>query len=121
MNCTRRTRTLALLTVLIAVTGCVRKAKLGTLAVDIYLHPEAGSMEDTLLLTAVRKSLSENKLTASGIYARVLERKVVLTGSVTSQQAKDTAAALALEARVTLNDKETIAPSDVINRITVNK
>ena len=116
-----RTITLVLLTFLTATMGCGRKTKLGTLAVDVYLHPEAGSPEDTLLLTAVRKSLSENKLTASGIYARVLDRKVVLTGKVTSQQAKDTAGTLAHQARVVLNDKEAIFPSDVVNNIIVEQ
>lgn len=98
--------------------GCRKNGRLGTLAVDIYLHPESGSSEDILLQTAIRKNLGEHKGTDRGVYARVLDLRVVLSGTVAKAAMRDEAEQIARSTRVTLNETA-ITPKDVTNRIRV--
>ncbi|HZT28960.1 MAG TPA: BON domain-containing protein [Bryobacteraceae bacterium] len=109
---------IAVLLLALACAGCRKNQTLGTLAVDIYLHPESGSSEDILLQTAIRENLVANAATERGVYARVLNLQVVLTGSVSTASARDEAAKVAQGTRVTVNDK-TLAPKEVTNLVKV--
>jgi len=103
--------------------GCGRNQELGKLAVDIYLHPEGGTSDDILLQEAVRKNLGENKLTEAGVYARVLDRIVVLNGQVQTEEAKQAAERIARATQVTVNVEgaaaRTVKADDVRNRLEV--
>lgn len=112
------TKTILVLLLALACAGCRKNPKLGTLAVDIYLHPESGSSEDILLQTAVRKNLSDHKATERGVYARVLDQRVVLSGTVATAGARQEAEQVARSTRITLNES-VITPKDVTNRIQV--
>jgi hypothetical protein len=107
---------IVMLVVLTPLAGCRKNPKLGTLALDVYLHPEAGSSDDTLLETAIRKNLSADQLTAQGVYVRVLNREVVLTGEAASAEAQQKAGEIAAATKVTVND-QTITPQHVTNLI----
>lgn len=109
-----------LIIALTPLAACRKNQKLGTLSLDVYLHPEAGSSDDILLETAIRKNLSENKLTAQGMYVRVLNREVVLTGQASNAQAQQKAGEIAAAARVTIND-QTLTPQHVTNLIKVEQ
>ena len=106
--------------VALACVGCQKNPKLGTLSIDLYLHPEAGTPEDLLLESAIRKNLNDNDVTKSGIYARVLDQHVVLTGTVSSAGASQQAEKLATDTKVAVNDK-VLAPKGVTNLVKVEQ
>jgi hypothetical protein len=114
------TRTVAVLLVVLACVGCRKNPQLGTLSIDLYLHPEAGTPEDLLLESAVRKNLNDNETTRQGVYARVLDLRVVLTGKVRSAAQSQEAEKLANDTTVVVNEK-TLVPKGVTNLVKVEQ
>ena len=112
------TKIVLLLLLALTCAGCRKNAKLGTLSVDLYLHPESGSSEDVLLETAIRKNLNDTPATQRGIYARVLDLRVVLSGTVSTAAIRDQAEKIAAGTRVTVNEKA-ISPQSVNNLVKV--
>jgi hypothetical protein len=104
----------------LACAGCQKNPKLGTLSIDLYLHPESGTPEDLLLEAAIRKNLNDNESTRKGIYARVLDLRVVLSGTVASAAASGQAEKLANDTRVTVNEK-VVAPKGVTNLLKIEQ
>jgi len=108
----------SLMLLLCFLPGC--RKKLGTLALDVYVHPESGTPDDVLLETAIRKELAQNKLTAEGVYVRVLDLRVVLTGTVSSIEAQNQANEIAKAVKIVVNN-DTIGPANVTSLIKVEK
>ena len=108
----------SLMLLLCFLPGC--RKRLGTLALDVYVHPESGTPDDVLLETAIRKELAQNKLTAEGVYVRVLDLRVVLTGAVSNSGAQSQAFEIARAVKIVVNN-ETIGPANVTNLIKVEK
>jgi len=101
--------------------GCAKNPKLGTVAVDLYIHPESASSEDVMLQMAIRQKLEAEAMTAGHVQVRVVAMQAVLTGNVAKQEAKDRAQQIALSTSVRIdNDKPITAdPANVRNLIKV--
>jgi len=101
----------------ILLSGCRKNSPALNFSIDLYLHPEAGSSDDILLQTAIRKNLAAEPLTARGVYARVLDGHAALYGSLKTPQAIARAGEIASLTKVTLNDGKTLAVTDVKNLV----
>ncbi len=113
---------LSILLILTAFTlACGKGSRPLNLALDVYLHPEAGSSDDILLQTAIRKNLAASETTARGVYVRVLDLHVVLSGTVESAASRDEAIRIAKATKVVINDGTSISPSEVKSMIQVEK
>jgi hypothetical protein len=90
------------------------------LDVDLYLHPESASLNDTILAAAIRKRLHENQLTqAAAIQVQVIQRVVFLSGNVETQHISDAAAEVAQSTEATVNGEPIKTVEPVHNRIVV--
>ena len=56
----------------LVLAGCQKNQNLGTVAVDLYIHPESASSDDVLLQTAIRRGLDADELTRLHIHVRVV-------------------------------------------------
>jgi osmotically-inducible protein OsmY len=70
---------------LLMLTGCAKKLPRADLGVDVYLHPEAASVDDILLQAAIQKKIGDSLPGRAGlIHVRALDRMIFLSGSVAS-------------------------------------
>jgi hypothetical protein len=110
---------LLLTLILVVLTGCQKNPKLGTVAVDLYIHPESSSSEDVMLQTAIRGKLEADAVTAGHVQVRVVELQVVLTGNVAKKDASDKAEQIVRATRVTIDNDKPILANKVTNLIKV--
>ena len=99
--------------------SCQKNAKLGTVAVDLYVHPESASSEDLLLQTAIRRKLAADPLTAMHVQARVSGLEVVLTGNVAKKDTSDRAEQMVRATRVVVDNDAPIVAGAIKNLIKV--
>jgi hypothetical protein len=114
-------RSLLLLLILltVALPSCKKNPKLGTVAVDVYIHPESSSSDDVMLQTAIRTKLENDILTAGKVQIRVAGLLVVLTGDVSKKEASDRAGQIAHDTKVTVDSNPPIIAENVKNLIKV--
>jgi hypothetical protein len=98
-----------------ALPACKKNPKLGTVAVDVYIHPESSSSDDVMLQTAIRTKLDADALTAGKVQVRVAGLLVVLTGDVSKKEASDKAEQIARNTRVTVDNNPPIVAETVKN------
>ncbi len=103
----------------VALPACKKNTKLGTVAVDVYVHPESSSSDDVMLQTAIRTKLDADALTAGKVQIRVAGLLAVLTGDVSKKAASDRAEQIAHNTRVTIDDNPPIVAENVKNLIKV--
>jgi len=103
----------------VAFPACKKNPKLGTVAVDVYIHPESSSSEDVMLQTAIRTKLDADTLTAGKVQIRVAGLLAVLTGDVSKKDASDRAEQIARNTRVTVDNNPPIVAENVKNLIKV--
>lgn len=103
----------------IALPACKKNPKLGTVAVDVYIHPESSSSDDVMLQTAIRTKLDADTTTAGKVQVRVAGLLVVLTGDVSKKEAADKAEQIARNTRVTIDNNQPIVAENVKNLIKV--
>src|SRR6476646_9913230 len=71
---------------LLLLTGCAKTLPRADLGVDVYLHPEAASVDDILLQAAIQKKIGDSLPGRAGlVHVRALDRIVFLSGSVASE------------------------------------
>ncbi len=92
---------------------------LGTLAVDLYIHPESAGAEDVLLQTAIRRRLSADPATAAHVQVRVVSLEVVLTGNVPRKDVSERAEQIARTTKVTVDGDPPIVAGPIKNLIKV--
>ncbi len=107
------------LTAAALLAGCQKNPKLGTVAVDLYIHPESSSSEDVMLQTAIRGKLGADPLTAGRVQVRVVGLEVVLAGNVAKKDASERAEQIARATKVMVNDDPPIVAGPVKNFIKV--
>jgi hypothetical protein len=113
-------RLVPILALMLAVlTGCQKNPKLGTVAVDLYIHPESASSEDLMLQTAIRGKLEADATIAGHVQVRVVDLQAVLTGSVAKKDASDKAERIARSTRVTVDNDKPIVAGKVTNLVKV--
>jgi hypothetical protein len=114
-------RYLLFVTILLALVlpACRKNPKLGTVAVDVYLHPESSSSDDVMLQTAIRNKLEADATTAGHVQIRVVGLLAVLTGDVSKKEASDHAEQIARNTRVTVDNDKPIVAETVKNLIKV--
>ena len=114
-------RYLLIVVILLAVLlpACRKNPQLGTVAVDLYIHPESSSSDDVMLQTAIRNKLEADTMTAGHVQIRVAGLLAVLTGDVSKKEASDKAEQIALSTRVTVDNNPAIAAENVKNYIKV--
>jgi hypothetical protein len=105
----------------LAAAGCSRNKDLGTLMVDVYVHPEAGSAEDILLQTAIRRKLAVEGRASRGVHARVSDGRLVLSGTVATEEARRRAEEIASATRIVIDNESPIAVREVTNLIRVGR
>ena len=103
----------------LALPGCKKNPKLGTVAVDVYIHPESSSSDDVMLQTAIRTKLDADALTAGHVQIRVVGMLAVLTGDVSKKEASDKAEQIARTTKVTVDNNPPIVAETVKNFIRV--
>lgn len=103
----------------VALSACQKNPKLGTVAVDVYIHPESSSSDDVMLQTAIRGKLDADNLTAGFVQVRVAGALAVLTGNVSKKEASDRAEQIARNTRVTVDNDKPLAVGSVQNLIKV--
>ena len=114
---TKKTGLVLLLVAVLSQTSCSKNKATVGLDVNVYVHPSSADLADILLQTAIERRLNEDSKTRQSlIHVRVEERTVVLTGAAKPEVSAE-AYRLALETKLTVNDKETIVPKTVTNRI----
>ena len=70
---------------MLMLTGCAKKLPEASLGVDVYLHPEAASVDDILLQAAIQKKIGDSLPGRAGlVHVRAVDRIVFLSGSVAS-------------------------------------
>lgn len=108
-----------LLLVFLTMPACRKNPPRLGLDVDLYLHPESASLNDTILQAAIRKRLNENQATqAAAIQVQVIQRVVFLSGNVETQNVSDAAAQLAQSTEVIVNGESIKTVEPVHNRLT---
>jgi hypothetical protein len=113
-------RNLLLIVILLAgLSACQKNPKLGTVALDVYIHPESSSSDDVMLQTAIRGKLDADTLTSGVVQIRVVGLVAVLTGNVGKQAASDKAAQIAGSTKVTIDNDPALAAKSVQNMIKV--
>ena len=110
---------LAVMLLAVALCACQKNPKLGTVAVDVYIHPESSSSDDVMLQTAIRGKLDADNLTAGFVQVRVAGLLAVLTGNVGKKEASDRAEAIARDTKVTVDNDKPIVAGSVQNLIKV--
>ena len=110
---------LVLILMTAAFPACKKNAKLGTVAVDVYIHPESSSSDDVMLQTAIRSKLEADISTAGKVQVRVAGLLAVLTGDVSKQEASERAEQIARGTRVTIDNNPPIVAENVKNLIKV--
>jgi osmotically-inducible protein OsmY len=110
---------IALTAAVLALTGCQKNPKLGTVAVDLYIHPESASSQDLMLQTAIRRKLEADATLASQVQVRVVELQAVLTGNVAKKDASDKAEQIARATKVTVDSDAPIVAKRVTNLVKV--
>jgi hypothetical protein len=108
-----------MLVLAVALPACRKNTKLGTVGVDVYIHPESSSSDDVMLQTAIRSKIEADTLTAGNVQVRVVGLVVVLTGNVSKKEASDKAEQIARTTRVTVDSNPPLVFSDVKNLIKV--
>jgi len=103
----------------VALPACKKNPQLGTVAVDVYIHPESSSSDDVMLQTAIRTKLDADALTAGHVQIRVAGLLAVLTGDVSKKEASDKAEQIARTTKVTVDNNPPIAAENVKNFIKV--
>ncbi|MGA8581227.1 MAG: BON domain-containing protein [Bryobacteraceae bacterium] len=103
----------------IALPACKKNPKLGTVAVDVYIHPESSSSDDVMLQTAIRTKLVADTLTAGKVQIRVAGLLAVLTGDVSKREASERAEEIARNTKVTVDNNPPIVAENVKNLIKV--
>ena len=103
----------------VALPACKKNTKLGTVAVDVYIHPESSSSDDVILQTAIRTKLDVDTLTAGKVQVRVAGLLAVLTGDVSKKEAADKAEQIARNTKVTVDTNPPIVAENVKNMIKV--
>lgn len=104
---------------LIGLAGCHKNPKLGTVAVDVYIHPESSSSNDVMLQMAIRGKLANDPLTAGKVQIRVVGLLAVLTGDVAKKDASDRAEQIARQTKVTVDGDPPLVAQTVTNQIKV--
>jgi hypothetical protein len=104
---------------LAALTGCQKNPKLGTVAVDLYIHPESSSSDDVMLQTAIRGKLEADAAIAGHVQVRVVDLQAVLTGNVAKKDASDKAEQIARATKVTVDNDKPIVVNKVTNLVKV--
>lgn len=104
---------------LVALTSCQKNPKLGTVAVDLYIHPESASSDDLMLQTAIRGKLEADAAIAGHVQVRVVQLQAVLTGNVAKKDVSDKAEQIAHSTRVTVDTDKPIIASKVTNLVKV--
>jgi osmotically-inducible protein OsmY len=70
---------------LLLLTSCAKTLPRADLGVDVYLHPEAASVDDILLQAAIQKKIGDSLPGRAGlVHVRSTDRIVFLSGSVAS-------------------------------------
>jgi hypothetical protein len=93
-----------LILVFLTLPACRKNPPRLGLDVDLYLHPESASLNDTILEAAIRKRLHENQTTrAAAIQVQVIQQVVFLRGNVETQQVSDAAAEIANSTEAVVN------------------
>ncbi|MGD0666470.1 MAG: BON domain-containing protein [Bryobacteraceae bacterium] len=110
---------LVMMLLTVALPACRKNAKLGTVAVDVYIHPESSSSDDVMLQTAIRTKLDADILTAGKVQIRVAGLLAVLTGDVAKKEASDKAEEIARNTKVTVDNNAPIVAENVKNLIKV--
>jgi len=110
---------LLLMILMAALAGCRKNQKLGTVAVDVYIHPESSSSDDVMLQTAIRGHLDNDTLTAGKVQIRVVGLVAVLTGNVATKEASDRAEQITRNTKVTVDADKPIVAETVKNVIKV--
>ena len=103
----------------VALLGCKRNTKLGTVSVDVYIHPESSSSDDVMLQTAIRGKLEADAMTAGHVEIRVAGLLAVLTGDVSKPEASERAEQIARGTKVTVDNNSPIVAEGVKNLIKV--
>ncbi len=103
----------------VALPACKKNPKLGTVAVDVYIHPESSSSDDVMLQTAIRTKLDADTLIAGKVQIRVAGLLAVLTGDVSKRDASDRAEQIARNTKVTVDNNPPIVAENVKNFIKV--
>jgi hypothetical protein len=110
---------LLIMLALAVLTGCKKNPQLGTVAVDLYIHPESASSDDLMLQTAIRGKLEADAAIASNVQVRVVQLQAVLTGTVAKKDASDKAEQIARTTRVTVDNDKPIVAGKVTNLVKV--
>jgi osmotically-inducible protein OsmY len=88
----------------LTLSACGSRKNPIAVEMDLYLHPEAGSLDDLILKAAVQKRLTEGEgQERRGLHVRVSEAVVTLSGSVASDAERQRVERLARETRVEIN------------------
>jgi osmotically-inducible protein OsmY len=86
------------------LAGCSQQDRRVDLNVDLFLHPQAASADDLLLLAAVRKRLIESRPSDAGLlHVRVAQGVVFLSGTASTEQARAEIEKTALSTEVAVN------------------
>ncbi len=110
---------LAVALLALAFPACKKNPQLGTVAVDVYIHPESSSSDDVMLQTAIRTKLDADVMTAGHVQIRVAGLLAVLTGDVSKKEASDKAEQIARSTKVTVDNNPPIVAENVKNFIKV--
>jgi hypothetical protein len=110
---------LLLMCAVAVVPSCKKNPKLGTVAVDLYIHPESSSSQDVMLQTAIRGKLEADPMTAGHVQVRVVALQAVLTGDVSKKEAAAKAEQIARATRVVIDNDAPIVAESVKNLIKV--
>jgi hypothetical protein len=107
-----------LIIVFLILPACRRNPPRLGLDVDLYLHPESASLNDTILEAAIRKRLHENEATrVAAIQVQVIQRVVFLRGNVETKQVSDSAAEIAQSTEAVVNGESIKTAEPVHNQI----
>jgi hypothetical protein len=109
-----------LIFIFLILPACRKNPPRLSLDVDLYLHPESASLNDTILEAAIRKRLHENQTTrAAAIQVQVIQQVVFLRGNVETQPVSDAAAEIANSTEAILNGEPIKTREPVHNQIAV--
>jgi hypothetical protein len=71
--------------ILLMLVGCGNKLPQADFGVDIYLHPEAASVDDLILQAAIQKKIAESLAGRAGlVHVHAIDKVIFLSGSVAS-------------------------------------
>jgi len=109
-----------LILVFLTLPACRKNPPRLGLDVDLYLHPESASLNDTILEAAIRKRLHESPATqAAAIQVQVIQQVVFLRGNVGTQQESDAAADVAHSTEAIVNGEPIKTIESVHNQLKV--